>query len=86
MALVRRACCEAPAAPGAHWPPHRARALQSDGTAADTNLRVLVTHYNGMQEVVAVEDDMGLDPRNTEAIKARLREQGVKDIMTVETE
>lgn len=60
--------------------------LQSDGTAADTNLRVLVTHYNGMQEVVAVENDMGLDASNAEAVKARLREQGVKDIMAVETE
>ena len=33
-------------------------------TENTTNLRVLVTHGDGSQEVVEVHDDLGVDPKN----------------------
>jgi len=59
-----------------------------EGWCANTsNLRVLVKHLNGPDEVVCVEQDMGLprDPAlKTQEVVRRLKAQGVKDIQKIE--
>lgn len=59
-----------------------------EGWCANTsNLRVLVKHLNGPDEVVCVEHDMGLprDPAlRTQEVVKRLKAQGVKDIQKIE--
>jgi len=44
------------------------------------NLRVLVEHFDGGQEVVEIIDDLGLDKRDYSAVMRKLTAQGVKDI------
>jgi len=44
------------------------------------NLRVLVEHFDGGQEVVEIIDDLGLDKRDYSAVMRKLTGQGVKDI------
>jgi len=59
----------------------------SGGTGAarnSANLRVLVTHSDETQEVVTVRNDLGLDPKDSSAVIARLTAQGVTDIKKVE--
>lgn len=56
------------------------------GAAANTsNLRVLVTHLDGSQCVETIENDLGLDSDDKNALVAALRKQGVTDILKVET-
>lgn len=45
--------------------------------------RVLVTHGDGSQEVVEVEDDLGIGADDMRAIRFRLEEQGVEDIAEI---
>jgi Ca2+-binding EF-hand superfamily protein len=53
------------------------------GVSANTaNLRVLVTFNNGRQQVVCVENDLGVS-RNPAAIAVQLEKEGLKDIKTV---
>ncbi|KAJ1420826.1 hypothetical protein B484DRAFT_452933, partial [Ochromonadaceae sp. CCMP2298] len=53
------------------------------GAAANTsNLRVLVTRSSGVEEVVMVQDDLGLDPADVGAIYARMRTQG-EDVVAI---
>lgn len=55
-----------------------------EGTAANSSCkRVLVVHSNGREEVVEVQNDLGLDVRNRDDIIRRLRQQGVQDIYNV---
>jgi Ca2+-binding EF-hand superfamily protein len=49
------------------------------------NLRVLVYFVDGRQEVVMVENDLGLDPKDKKAIRKRLDQQGVKGISEIQT-
>lgn len=56
-------------------------AWHMDGS--DTNLRVLVTHTNGREEIVTIRDDLGLDVRDNQAIRRKLEQQGVRDIKRV---
>ena len=54
-----------------------------DGAAANSaNLRVLVTHSDGEQTVVEIQNDLGLDPKDKKAVVARLRAQGV-DVVAI---
>ena len=54
-----------------------------EGEAANSsNLRILVTHSDGSQEVVTLLNDLGLQPGNKREIVNRLREQGV-DVMAI---
>eukprot|EP00930_Biecheleria_cincta_P035908 TRINITY_DN24661_c0_g2_i1.p1 TRINITY_DN24661_c0_g2~~TRINITY_DN24661_c0_g2_i1.p1 ORF type:complete len:535 (-),score=113.92 TRINITY_DN24661_c0_g2_i1:65-1669(-) len=59
-----------------------------EGWCANTsNLRVLVKHLNAPDEVVCVENDLGLprDPAlKTQEVVKRLKAQGVKDIQKIE--
>merc|ERR1711957_543643 len=49
-----------------------------EGQCANTsNARLLVTFEDGSQDVVALEDDLGLDLKDAHAVKARLEAQGV---------
>ena len=48
------------------------------------NLRVLVIHDDGSQEVVEIKDDLGLDVNDFPAIRKKLFMQGVKNIKKVE--
>ena len=48
------------------------------------NLRVLVIHDDGSQEVVEIQDDLGLDVNDFPAIRKKLFMQGVKNIKKVE--
>mmetsp|Transcript_131584 Transcript_131584/g.319759 ORF Transcript_131584/g.319759 Transcript_131584/m.319759 type:complete len:516 (+) Transcript_131584:166-1713(+) len=55
-----------------------------EGWAANTScLRVLVVHTDSSEEVVEIEDDLGLRADDMPAIKARLRRQGVRNIAEV---
>lgn len=45
-----------------------------------TNIRVLVEHMDGSQEVVEVLDDFGVSRQDMPVIRAKLRKQGVADI------
>ena len=54
-----------------------------EGEAANSsNLRILVTHSDGSQEVVTLLNDLGVQPGNKREIVNRLREQGV-DVMAI---
>lgn len=48
-----------------------------------SNLRVLVVHNDGSQKVVMIEDDLGLDAHDNQALVAKLRSQGITDIKKV---
>eukprot|EP00759_Apiculatamorpha_spiralis_P048475 PhF_6_TR43663/c0_g1_i1/m.67095 len=55
-----------------------------EGAAANTsNLRVLVTFQSGVQEIVTVQKDIGLDRKNIRAIEAALLRQGVRNILKI---
>jgi len=55
-----------------------------EGWCANTsNTNVLVTFRDGSQKVVMIEQDLGLDLKNTSAIKERLKAQGVRNIASV---
>jgi Ca2+-binding EF-hand superfamily protein len=45
--------------------------------------RVLVTHSDGSQEVLEIENDLGLRADDVEGMKDRLRAQGVQDIQKI---
>jgi len=50
-----------------------------DGASQNTsNLRVLVTHEDGHQSIETIKNDLGLRRDDNEAIKSRLRAQGIK--------
>ncbi len=54
------------------------------GVAQNTTcLRVLVTYVDNRQQVVEVKNDLGLNRRDMDAIRARLEKQGVKNIKTI---
>jgi Ca2+-binding EF-hand superfamily protein len=56
-----------------------------EGWCANTaNKRVLVTHPDGTQTVECINNDLGLDLSDPEAIAAKLREQGI-DVGSVQT-
>lgn len=56
-----------------------------EGWAENTsNLRVLVTFYDGTQHVVGLENDLGLDKFDQRAVLQRLNAQGVRNIQKVE--
>lgn len=48
-----------------------------------TNKRVLVTHFDGTQQIVEIKNDLGLDLKDQSAVKAQLKKQGVKSIKEV---
>lgn len=55
-----------------------------EGAAANSSCRrVLVVHSDGVQEVVEIQDDLGLGKFDVPAIKKRLERQGVKDISII---
>ena len=55
-----------------------------EGAAQNTtSLRCLVTHGDGHESLQVIENDLGLDKRDKEALLARLRSQGVRDIVNV---
>jgi hypothetical protein len=55
-----------------------------EGAAQNSsNLRVLVTYGDGSQEVVEVQNDLGLNIKDRAAIKRRLESQGITDIAQV---
>ena len=54
-----------------------------EGVAANSsNLRILVTHSDGTQEVITLLNDLGVEPGNKREIVRRLREQGV-DVLAI---
>jgi Ca2+-binding EF-hand superfamily protein len=56
-----------------------------EGWCANTsNTRVLVTFTDGRQQVVCIENDLGLDLHNDAAVRKRLASQGVKNIAKIE--
>merc|ERR1712232_187041 len=56
------------------------------GQYANTaNARVLAQFADGHQEVVMIQNDLGLDLRDQSAVIARLRNQGIKDVVSVAT-
>ncbi len=58
---------------------------RDDGKEINTaNLRVRVTHTDNTHEIVTIRNDLGLDKKNTAAIVARLKKQGVSAIKRVE--
>jgi len=52
-------------------------------TENTSNKRVLVTHYDGSQEIVMIKNDLGLDLKDMKAVRTRLREQGVSSVAEV---
>lgn len=55
-----------------------------EGHCANTsNKRILVVHYDGSQEIVAIKDDLGLDLTDAKAVKAKLREQGITSVAEI---
>lgn len=48
-----------------------------------TNLRVLCVFRDGTQDILTVEDDLGVDPHDTRAIIGLLRKQGVTNISKI---
>ena len=57
-----------------------------EGACANTsNIRVLVTHTDGSQEVVEVKDDLGMSRKDMKKIEEKLASQGVSDIAKVST-
>jgi Ca2+-binding EF-hand superfamily protein len=60
--------------------------MGGEGWSANTaNRRVLVTHSNGSQEVVAIHNDLGIGADDLDAMRAALEKQGVRDIVAIET-
>jgi Ca2+-binding EF-hand superfamily protein len=56
------------------------------GAAANTsNLRVLIIFIDGSQQIVEIENDMGLDKTDARAIRTALRKQGYTNIAKVRT-
>lgn len=56
-----------------------------EGVCANTaNKRVLVTHYDGTQQILGIEDDMGLDLTDMKAVRAKLREQGITSVQSIQ--
>lgn len=56
-----------------------------EGAAQNTScLRVLVTHTDGSQTIEEVQNDLGVDHKDRDGIKARLKEQGIKDIKEIQ--
>ncbi|CAM9328432.1 unnamed protein product [Discosporangium mesarthrocarpum] len=54
------------------------------GQAANSTCRrVLVTHLDGAQEVLEIEDDLGVASSDMGLIKKRLQQQGVQEIASV---
>lgn len=52
-----------------------------EGWCANTaNVRLLVVSHDGAQNVVMIENDLGLDLHNREAVLAALRSQGITDV------
>jgi Ca2+-binding EF-hand superfamily protein len=47
------------------------------------NTRVLVTFADGKQKVIMIEDDLGLDLNDQQAVVAKLKKQGVKNVANV---
>jgi hypothetical protein len=55
-----------------------------EGSAANSsNMRVLVTHKDGSQEVVEVKNDLGLRRNDMKKIEERLIQQGINNIAKV---
>lgn len=55
------------------------------GQSANTsNRRVLVVHSDGSQEVVGIENDLGIDADDIVAMRRALESQGVTDIAKIE--
>ena len=52
-------------------------------TSNTSNIRVLVIHTDGSQEVLEVKDDLGVSRRDMKKIEAKLVAQGVRDIAKV---
>lgn len=48
-----------------------------------SNKRVLVTHYDGSQEIVQLLNDIGLDWKDMKAVRAKLRDQGVTSVADI---
>jgi len=48
-----------------------------------SNIRCLVVHSDGSQEIVELKNDFGISRRDMPAIKTKLRQQGVTNIKTV---
>lgn len=46
-----------------------------------SNLRVMVALRDGTQKVVEVKDDLGLDKHNQQAVLAKLKKQGITDVV-----
>jgi Ca2+-binding EF-hand superfamily protein len=52
-----------------------------EGWCANTaNVRLLVVSHDGSQKVVMIENDLGLDVHDREAVLAALRSQGITDV------
>lgn len=57
-----------------------------EGAAENSsNIRVLITHADGSQEVVEVKDDLGLSRKDLKKIEEKLASQGYTDIVKVST-
>lgn len=55
-----------------------------EGWSANTsNLRVLVVHNDGLEEVVCIQNDLGIRPKDEAKIRTALAEQGVQDVRRV---
>lgn len=56
-----------------------------EGTAQNTSCRrVLVTYKNGSQQIEEIKNDLGIGPNDKEKMKARLEQQGCKDIVKID--
>lgn len=49
-----------------------------------SNLRVLVTFYDGAQKIVGLDNDLGLDKYDQRAVLQRLHQQGCRNIQKIE--
>lgn len=55
-----------------------------EGWAANTsNLRVLVEHYDGSEEIVEIKDDRGLNKNDYQSVMKKLTQQGVTNIKVI---
>lgn len=55
-----------------------------EGWSANTsNLRVLVEHFDGSEEIVEILNDLGLNKNDYDAVVHKLAQQGVKNIKLV---
>jgi Ca2+-binding EF-hand superfamily protein len=57
----------------------------SGNTANSSNLRVLVVYTDGSQQIVEIQNDMGLSRSDIRGIRTALRRQGVTNIAKVST-